>query len=90
MDNRRPSGGGQREESRTTRSTVQQEERTASTVVNKKGSIYLQNRFFFRLNGWLGHYYTNFLLLFKDCLGTAGGVRGVDSEEDIRVGYFLM
>ena len=37
-----------------------------------------------------GHYYTDVLLLFKDCLRTAGGVRGVDSEEDIGDGYFLV
>ena len=39
--------------------------------------------------GW-GHYYTNVFLLFKDCLRIAGGVRGVDSEEDIGDGYFLV
>ena len=60
-------------------------------MVNKKGSIYMQNRFFFSLNGWLGSLlYKFFFLLFKDCLRTAGGVRGVDSEEDIGDGYFLV
>ena len=33
---------------------VQQEERTSTTVVNKKGSIYIQNRFFLSINGFLG------------------------------------
>ena len=37
-----------------------------------------------------GHYYTDVLLLFKDCLRTAGVVRGVDSEDDNGDGYLLV
>ena len=55
-DSARSRGGQLEENSGMSRGQrgVQQEERTSTTVVNKKGSIYIQNRFFFSINGLLG------------------------------------